>query len=176
MSAPRRSLVITQHHPILITRSGQAVCYHLGLGSQSPSRSTQERERKKSPTKSRHRVKTQRSGLTIMTDTFNHLTRARDACTHAQKSRAEIQLFPRTPHIANVIMDVWSGSWEPLVCMINNRSSPVISESSCSCGLAWRLCPEVWKPPWCVWSAGQIYLAAPAVGRSSAHRLRKCVP
>lgn len=52
---------------------------------------------------------------------------------HTPKQRTEIQLYTFTPHIVNVIMNVWSWSWELLACMINNRFVRSLESSRVVC-------------------------------------------
>lgn len=111
------------------------------LWSASPSTPYQQ-DKKKTPQCAR--VKTQRSVSTIMMDTFYHSTKRSVDKSTKQKWEPKSNSNPCTPHIVNVIMDVWTGSWELLACMIYNRSiwslkSSVVVLVGCLARMPWGL-------------------------------------
>lgn len=76
------------------------------------------------------------------------------------QSSTQLQLLPLTPHVVPGILEVSSGSWEPLT--IRHLTGPAGQERAADLFLwaAWRGRLAVWTLPWCVWSAGQMSLAA----------------
>lgn len=151
MSASWRSLVITQHHPILITWGVQAVRYHLVsvINTGEIHHLFQINGTKNTLHKEHTCVKAFLCQNSVLSIDYNDghilpLDGAHRWQKHTLKNTTAIQLFRCTPHIVNVIMDVWSGSWEPLACMINNRSVRSLESSrvvlvGCLAGMRWGL-------------------------------------